>query len=69
MALVGSVAGAALGLLFARTIRARLFGVSPADAVSVVVAISLLAGVAVLASWLPARRAARVNPVDALRVE
>ena len=42
---------------------------SPADAVSVVVAISLLAGVAVLASWLPARRAARVNPVDALRVE
>jgi predicted permease len=69
LALAGSLAGAALGLLLARTIRARLFGVGPADAVSLVGAVAVLTAVALFASWLPARRASRVDPVVALRSE
>lgn len=69
LALAGSLAGAGLGLLLARTIRTRLFGVGPADAVSLIVSVALLAGVALVASWLPARRASSVDPVVALRSE
>jgi ABC-type lipoprotein release transport system permease subunit len=69
LAVIGGLAGAGLGLLLAHTIRARLFGVGPADGPSVIGSMVLLAAVALAASWLPARRAARVNPIDALRTE
>jgi ABC-type antimicrobial peptide transport system permease subunit len=62
---VGLVAAAALS----RTLGALLFGVSPRDAVAFAGIASLLAGVAVLACALPARRAARVDPLVALREE
>jgi ABC-type antimicrobial peptide transport system permease subunit len=46
-----------------------LFGVAPLDPVTFVTAAAVLGGVALLASYLPARRAARVDPVVALAEE
>ena len=46
-----------------------LFGVSPLDPLTYVSVLIILAASAVLASYLPARRAAAVDPVEALRVE
>jgi ABC-type lipoprotein release transport system permease subunit len=46
-----------------------LFGVSPSDAGTLIFAVTMLASVALVASWWPARRAARIDPVIALRSE
>jgi ABC-type lipoprotein release transport system permease subunit len=48
---------------------ALLFGVKPVDPVTYGVVSIGLAAIALLASYLPSRRAARVDPVDALRIE
>jgi ABC-type lipoprotein release transport system permease subunit len=50
-------------------VEARLYGVTPGDVSSLLMSASLLSLVAILASWVPARRAARVDPVVALRVD
>ena len=52
-----------------RLLASFLFGVPPADVVAFGGAAALLAAVAVIASWLPARRAAAVDPMIALRAE
>ena len=64
-----TVLGLAGSLGAARLIRGQLFGVAPDDPVTFVVVPAVLAGVALLACWLPARRAAKVDPVVALRSE
>jgi predicted permease len=64
---VGSVVGLALALLVARSLSRLLFGVSTFDPVTFVAVPALLGGVALLAAYLPARRASRVDPVSALR--
>jgi ABC-type lipoprotein release transport system permease subunit len=46
-----------------------LFGLSPTDAVTVASAIAVLAAIGLLASYLPARRASRVDPMNVLRQE
>ena len=65
--------GAAIGLAGAvvanRLLRGLLFGVHPLDPVSLLAAALLLVGVSALASYVPARRAARVDPVSMLRAE
>jgi putative ABC transport system permease protein len=58
---------AAAGLM--RLMKSLLFGVSPLDPLTYVTVLMVLAAAAVLASYLPARRAAAVNPVEALRAE
>ncbi len=68
-ALVGS--GIVLGLLGAaassRIVDSVLFGVAPADPLTLAAAAALLLAVALLACWLPARRAVRIDPMDVLR--
>lgn len=71
--LVNVAAGAGVGLvgfLAARQVlESWLFGVTPGDPRVLATAIAILAAVALLASWIPARRAARIDPVIALRLE
>ncbi len=69
VATIGVVIGVPAGLAAARLIRAQLFGVGTIDLPSLSVAIVVLAATAVLASYLPARRAAKVGPLEALRLE
>ncbi len=68
-----ALAGIALGLLAAfvltRLLSSMLYGVSATDAFTFAVVALLLAGVAVLASYIPARRATRIDPTEALRSE
>lgn len=65
--------GLAIGLVGAfagtRIIRSLLHDVSPIDPVTFVCVSLLLAGVAMLASYIPARRAAKIDPMEALRYE
>lgn len=66
-------AGTALGLIawlaVRRLLTALLFGVGPADPGNLAVAAALLLVVTFSASWLPARRATRIDPASALREE
>jgi len=72
-ALVLTGIGVALGLLAAaglmQLMKSLLFGVSPVDPLTYAAVMALLGAVATMASYLPARRAAAVNPVEALRAE
>ena len=67
--LCGVVIGAAGAVAAARLMRTLLFGTTPWDVPTLVAVAVVLASAALLASYLPARRAASVSPMDALRVE
>jgi len=69
LALVGAALGLVGGVALSRLMAGVLYGVEPGDPVTVAVVTAVLAGVALLASWVPARRAARVDPMEALRWE
>ena len=66
---LGIVCGTAGAMYLTRFIKASLYGVSPLDPVAFVTAAVLLALAVLLASWIPARRAAKVEPMVALRYE
>jgi putative ABC transport system permease protein len=68
-AVAGTVLGLVGSLALTRVLGSLLFQVQPFDPVTYVVAAIVILGVALLASALPARRAARVDPVIALRGE
>jgi len=65
----GLVFGLLLGLGVARLIASLLYGVDPVDPVSIVATVIILAAASLLAGCLPARRAAKVDPMVALRCE
>ena len=67
--LIGVGAGSALALLLTPAMSSLLFGVSPSDPVTFAGSAIFLAAVAVLASYIPARRAAKIDPMVALRYE
>ena len=71
--MVLAIAGIGLGVIsslwFARLLSGFLFGVAPRDPAIFTAVTLLLAGVALVAVWLPARRATRLDPVTALRQE
>lgn len=66
---IGLGAGVLGSLAASRLLEGLLFGVSPTAALPFVAATAFLLTIALVASVIPARRAARVNPIDALRVE
>jgi putative ABC transport system permease protein len=67
LACTGAVLGFIASLALSRLLRGLLFGIGPADPVSYGIALSLLGVAALVACWLPARRATRVDPLVALR--
>jgi putative ABC transport system permease protein len=69
LALVGVGLGGAIALLVGRWVKPLLFEVSPRDPVVFLGVGAVLLGVAALASLIPARRAGRVDPIEALRSE
>ena len=69
VASVGVVAGVGLSLVSTRLLSSQLFEISSADPVALAAAAALLMVVIFIATYIPARRAARVDPVHALRAE
>jgi putative ABC transport system permease protein len=68
-AIVGLIVGLGGALLLSRYLATLLFDMRPTDPLAYMVVTLLLLGVAILASYLPARRAARIDPIIALRSE
>ena len=66
---IGAPLGILGSLVLSRLVATQLFGVSPHDPVTLIAASLMIAIIAVVASWLPARRAARVDPIVALRAD
>lgn len=69
LVLAGTCVGLLAALLITRMMQALLFGVSPAEPGVFFAIVFLLFGVALLAGWIPARRAMRLDPIEALRQE
>jgi len=69
LAVLGVGGGLAGAFLLTRAMSALLYGVGPRDPVTFASVPALLAGVALAATYLPARRASRIDPLDALRSE
>lgn len=69
LATLGLVVGIPVALGLTRVLHSLLFGVIPRDPLTIVASAGLMLAVAVLAAWIPARRAARINPMEALRCE
>jgi predicted permease len=69
LAAVGAVVGTAMAIGFSVLLGSLLIGLERVDAVAFGVAIALLGGVMIAASWAPARRAATMDPMKALRAE
>ena len=67
LAIVGIVVGAIGALFLTRLLKGLVFGVSTTDPIAFGGVMGLLIAVALIASWLPARRATRVDPMDVLR--
>jgi putative ABC transport system permease protein len=65
----GTMVGILLALVLARSIESLLYGVEPTDPLTLAGVCALLLGIGLAACWLPARRAARLDPLIALRAE
>ncbi len=66
---IGLAIGVPASLACARFVQSKLFGLKPADPMTLVAAMGVLAAVALASGWIPAQRAAKVDPMVALRDE
>ncbi|HEY3704699.1 MAG TPA: FtsX-like permease family protein [Terracidiphilus sp.] len=66
---IGVGLGLPLTLAATKAIKHQLFGLSAIDPVALLTAIAVVSAMTILATWIPARRAARVDPLTALRYE
>ena len=66
---VGIAAGVGAAMGLTRLVKSMLYGVTPNDPTTLAAGIALLLAVALAATWIPARRAASVQPMEALRHE
>jgi predicted permease len=69
LSLVGVAGGLAGTLYLTRRVESQLFGITPTDPLTLAAAVFMLLAVALLAGFIPARRAATIDPILALRVE
>jgi predicted permease len=69
LALAGTAIGIAVALALSSVVRQLLFGVRPADPITIACVALILTIVALVACWLPAFRASRIEPTQALRIE
>lgn len=69
LALIGGVVGFALAIGAGRILQSLLIGIRPIDPIAFGTAVSTLLVVLLAASWIPARRASRLDPMRALRSE
>jgi ABC-type antimicrobial peptide transport system permease subunit len=66
---IGTGLGLPLAIVATRIIKQQLFALDAVDPISFAIALLVVSLMTVIAGWLPARRAAKVNPVTALRCE
>jgi putative ABC transport system permease protein len=69
LAVAGTVAGLSGALLLSGLMKSLLFGIGPRDPFSLILAPAVLMAVALVAAYIPGRRAAHISPLDALRAE
>jgi putative ABC transport system permease protein len=69
LVMAGVIAGLAVALVLSGLLKSLLFGVGPRDPLTFIAAPAVLVAVALLAAYVPARRAAKVSPLEALRAE
>jgi putative ABC transport system permease protein len=69
LSIIGVLIGSAGALALTRMMETLLFGVSPTDPVTFITVAAILIGIAMLACYIPARRATRVDPIVALKYE
>jgi predicted permease len=69
LACIGVAAGLPASIAVTRLIKSQLFGVQPNDPLTLLLVIITLVAIALFSAWLPARQAAKVDPMAALRVE
>ncbi len=69
LAAIGLAIGVPASLAAAQLLKAQLFGVKPADFATIAAAGGSMLGTVLLAGWIPARRAGRVDPLTAIRME
>ena len=69
LTLVGIVIGLTAAFGLTRILQSQLFGVTACDSLTYLITALMLSAVAILACWLPARKAAKIDPMEALRYE
>jgi putative ABC transport system permease protein len=69
LAAIGWVAGMTAGFVLTRLLSSQLYGIQPGDPLTLLGITAVLAAVALIASYIPARRALQVDPIVALRHE
>jgi ABC-type antimicrobial peptide transport system permease subunit len=69
LAVIGVVVAMPVTLALSLAMRSVVYGIKPHDPLTMIVAAVLMIAVAALAAWIPARRAAKIDPMEALRYE